>query len=229
VRWGPPRSKGRRPRGKLDASGRGFVTVAQLCSADVDQVRRSRRVVATTTCCAVLLPVLIGPYALLAPHQMPHTTFLMLMVIDALLLGVEVQQFAIGAASGPNWNQFVVAERDFLGHPEPLQPTGLLHQSLAADICLTWTARRLRQVYLLIFSTLLIGWLLKLNNTQLVLWNPAEMLDRAAIGAIAGWITCGAVMVFYTALTMIAVLGHDPDKVVGDPLGGFGPGDHSWQ
>jgi uncharacterized membrane protein len=162
----------------------------------------------TTTNWALTSSALVGSFVMGNP-QVPHAAFLFVMFMNSFFLLIEARRFrayetsrqrvqlveryffpeVLGTEVDPGWiEQFLEALRT---------PMAAVNQWGA----LSW---RLRRTYLWIYGGVLATWLGKLYLIGPPPATPADLVVRAGIGPVPGWITLSAVGLFYAGLYALA-------------------------
>ena len=146
----------------------------------------------------------------LANPQIPHVAFLFLGFIVFYFLSLEARRFRAYEASR---HRVHLIERSFYrevlgGRVDPKWTDQLLEAVEQPGItvnrlgALGW---RLRRNYLWIITAVLVTWLGKLYLTGESPNSPVDLVARAAIGGIPGWLVMAIVVVCYLALLLIAI------------------------
>ncbi|MDQ6674495.1 MAG: DUF2270 domain-containing protein [Chloroflexota bacterium] len=162
----------------------------------------------TTTNWALTSSALVGSFVM-GNSQVPHAAFLFVMFMNSFFLLLEARRFRAYETSR---QRVQLIERCF--YPEVLgyevdpgwidqlletlrNPTASVNQLGA----LSW---RLRRTYLWIYGGVLATWLGKLYLIGAPPATPGDLVERALIGPIPGWITLSAVGLFYAGLFALA-------------------------
>jgi uncharacterized membrane protein len=163
----------------------------------------------TTTNWAITSSALIGTFALGNP-QVAQPAVLLLMLVNFFFLHLEARRYRhfelsrarvrllergfygdlLGGAGEPTWS-----EQLYQALREP-RPTLSHRASLGI---------RLRRNYLWIYLAVLLTWLGLLDLAGGYPSNPTELVARAAMGSIPGWLVFGLVAIFYAWLIALAV------------------------
>jgi uncharacterized membrane protein len=183
--------------------------IIHLHRAEVARLTTYRVRLDTTTSWAVTSSALVTTFALANP-QIPHVAFLFLGFIVFYFLSLEARRFRAYEASR---HRVHLIERSFYrevlgGHVDPkwtdqlleaIEQPGITVNRLGA---LGW---RLRRNYLWILTAVLVTWLGKLYLTGESPNSSLDLVARAAIGGIPGWLVMAIVVVCYLALLLIAM------------------------
>ena len=101
--------------------------------------------------------------------------------------------------------------RPMLDGSQPAQPdwaSTLAHDLAWPHFHMPWweaTGRRLRRNYQWIYAILLASWLVVLMAYPTPSTSVSEVVARAAIGPMPGWLVMGSMMLFYGALIVLGV------------------------
>jgi uncharacterized membrane protein len=190
-------------------SANAVTAIIHLHRAEVARLTTYRVRLDTTTSWAVTSSALVTTFALANP-QIPHVAFLFLGFIVFFFLSLEARRFRAYEASR---HRVHLIERSFYreilgGQVDPKWTDQLLEAVEQPGItvnrlgALGW---RLRRNYLWILSAILVTWLGKLYLTGESPQSLADLVARAAIGSIPGWLVMAVVLVCYLALLAIAI------------------------
>jgi uncharacterized membrane protein len=157
---------------------------------------------------AISSSALVSTFAL-GTEERTHVAFLFLMFINSFFLQLEARRFLSYDVSR---QRVQLMERNFLpellGQPvdghwidELLSMLRTPHPSVNYLGAIGW---RLRRSYLWIYIAVLLTWLGKLH-TSLSGDAHTDLIARAAIGSIPGWLVCAVVAVLYVALIGTAI------------------------
>ena len=156
----------------------------------------------------------------LSTTESHHGVLLFSMLLLFLLLGIESRRYRFFHSYR---NRVRLLERNYYSRifasREAIDPSHWMTQ-LSDDLRLprfTITlqqamARRLRRNYIWLFMILLLAWLLKTTTSRLqpesrgeFIHSAAELMGRAAIGYVPGWVILIMVLIFYGWLFYIMV------------------------
>jgi uncharacterized membrane protein len=181
-----------------------------LYRAEVNRLTVYRTRLDTTTSWAISSSGLVATFAFGNP-LIPHTAFLILMLVDYFFLQIEGRRFRHYEASR---QRVQLLESSF--YPEVLRgrPDEAWVDALISDLrtpglpvsplgAVGW---RLRRNYLWIFGAVLLAWILKLDSMSDPTFNPIVLSSRATVGGIAGELVLMAVAVFYAWLLYLAAM-----------------------
>lgn len=183
--------------------------IIHLHRAEVGRLTAYRVRLDTTTSWAITSSALVTTFAFGDP-QVPHPAFLFLMFINYFFLQLEARRFRAYESSR---HRVQVIERSFYREMLSDQPhdPGWTNQLVEAveDPWITvnplgaigW---RLRRNYLWIYAGVLITWIGKLYITPGPPESLLELVPRAAIGPVPGWLVWALVLLVYAALTALA-------------------------
>lgn len=180
-----------------------------LHRAEVSRLTTYRVRLDTTTSWAVTSSALVTTFAL-GNRQIPHFALLFLSFILFFFLQLEARRFRAYEASR---RRVHLIERSFYrevlgGEVEASWTDELLMalerrgQTVNRLGALGW---RLRRNYLWIITAALLVWLGKLNLSGESATTPADLLTRASIAFIPGWVVGCVVAAFYLALVAVAI------------------------
>ena len=180
-----------------------------LYRAEVNRLTVYRTRLDTTTSWAISSSGLGATFAFGDP-AIPHTAFVVLMVVVYFFLQIEARRFRHYEASR---QRVQLMESSF--YPEvlrskideawvdalisDLRTPGLPVSPLGA---VGW---RLRRNYLWIFGAILLAWILKLDAGGDPTLNPIVLSSRAIVGSVAGELVVGVVALFYGWLLYLAM------------------------
>jgi len=141
--------------------------------------------------------------------QVPHAAFLFVMFMNSFFLLLEARRFRAYETSRQRVH---LIERFF--YPEVLgyavdpewidQLLEVLNNPTASVNQLGALSWRLRRTYLWIYAGVLATWVGKLYLIGVPPSSLGELVDRAAIGPIPGWMTVSAVGLFYAGMYALA-------------------------
>ncbi|MCA9836319.1 MAG: DUF2270 domain-containing protein [Trueperaceae bacterium] len=149
----------------------------------------------------------------------PHAVFLYAMFLTLFFLQLEARRFRVFEISHQRvrklehyFYQDMIGEAgDTKWHTEmlsnlkaPKSPVSWLH-------AIGW---RIRRNYLWLYSGLLIAWIIKLDFVEGQAASFTEVVTRAGIGRLPGWMVVLAVGIFYLILAILALAagGHELDE-----------------
>jgi uncharacterized membrane protein len=150
-----------------------------------------------------------------------HAAFLFAMALIYFFLHIESRRFRLfewsryrvrllersfyfemlGAEAPSDWRERLLADLD-----RPRSPIGRLD-------ALGW---RLRRNYLWIYGALILAWAFKLDTTNGKAESFAEVVTRATIGPMPGWLTMIVVAGFYALVLGLAVYASHDYRMEGD-------------
>lgn len=183
--------------------------IIHLHRAEMGRLTAYRVRLDTTTSWAITSSALVTTFAL-GDTQVPHPAFLFLMFINYFFLQLEARRFRAYEASR---YRVQVIERSFYREmlsdqpPDPAWTNQLVEAVENPWItvnrlgALGW---RLRRNYLWIYAGVLITWVGKLFITPRPPETLLEVVPRAAIGPIPGWLVWAVVLLVYASLTVLA-------------------------
>ncbi|MDP8923020.1 MAG: DUF2270 domain-containing protein [Chloroflexota bacterium] len=183
-----------------------------LYRAEVGRMTAYRARLDTTTNWAITTSALVGTFALGNP-EVSHVAFVFLMLLVYFFLLLEGRRLRhyeasrvrvellertfypemLGRGAEPGWVDQVLGL-----YREPVTPVGRYD-------AIGW---RLRRNYLWIFLIILLTWVAKLDVVGGWTLDPFELIGRAAVGSLPGWLVCGLVALFYAWLAFLAIRAH---------------------
>ena len=207
----PPREAATRPDG-VALSVNQVNALIHLYRAEVGRMTAYRARLDTTTNWAITTSGLVGTFALGNP-EVSHAAFLFLMLLVYFFLMLEGRRLRHYESSRV---RVQLLERTF--YPEMLgrevepgwvdRVLGLYHQPIAPVGRYDAIGWRLRRNYLWIFLIILFTWVAKLDVSGGWTMDAAELISRAAVGSVPGWLVCGLVAAFYALLAFLTARAH---------------------
>jgi uncharacterized membrane protein len=184
-------------------------SLIHLYRAEVGRMVMYRVRLDTTTNWAIVTTAGVTTFALGDP-TIPHAVFLFAMVLVYFFLHIESRRFRVYEMShyrtrlmerffyhemlnvdvGPDWHALLLADL-----AKPRSPVKRLD-------ALGW---RLRRNYLWIYGALILAWAVKLDFMGSKALTFLEVLSRAGVGPMPGWLTVLIVSSFYVLVFGLAV------------------------
>lgn len=207
----PARSADARADGAAFSSNQ-VNALIHLYRAEVGRMTAYRARLDTTTNWAITTSGLVGTFALGSP-EVSHAAFLFLMLLVYFFLLLEARRLrhyeasrvrvellertffpeVLGREAEPGW-----VDRVLTLYHEPLTPVG-------RNDAIGW---RLRRNYLWIYLIVLLTWVAKLGMTGGWTLDPLELVARAEIDSLPGWLVFGLVGTFYAWLAYLTARAH---------------------
>jgi uncharacterized membrane protein len=170
--------------GRQSLSSHAVNALIHLHRAEVGRLTAYRARLDTTTNWAITTSALVTTFAL-SSDERTHAALVFLMILVYFFLHLEARRFS--AYEGARWtSRLIAALRD------PVYPT------VPLLLAISW---RLRRVYLWIYGGILLAWLSKLHLAE---WPSLDLLARASIGFLPGWVVLLAVAALYVWLVAVA-------------------------
>jgi uncharacterized membrane protein len=200
------------PDGPAPLSANAVTALIHLYRAEVGRMTAYQARLDTTTNWAITTSALVAIFAL-SSDERGHAILLLLMALNYVFLHLEARRFGAYEASR---RRVRLLERAF--YPAVLAPAAsaadarwverllasLVEPPFPTVPLLFAVSWRLRRVYLWIYAGVLLAWLRKLGFS---FWPPpalGDVLARAAIDSIPGWLVVLAVAALYTWLLGVA-------------------------
>jgi uncharacterized membrane protein len=209
--------------------------MVHLFRAEINRANVWRQRLDTTTNWAVVTTGAVITFAFSEP-QGDHSVIILSTLLITLFLAIEARRYRYYEL----WSSRVrLMETDFYGAMlvPPFHPSADWAESLAESLLQphfsisVWEAfgRRLRRNYLWIYAILGIAWVAKIWLHPTVAVSFAEIVDRAHIGSIPGWIVLMVGILYNGILAVIGVLTLGLHEATGEVLPRFFPGGESNQ
>ena len=200
-----------RPNG-VTSSPNQVNALIHLYRGEVGRMTAYRARLDTTTNWAITTSGLVGTFAL-GNQEVSHAAFLFLMLLVYFFLMLEGRRLrhyeasrvrvqllertfypaVLGREVEPGWLEQVLAL-----YREPVAPVGRYD-------AIGW---RLRRNYLWIFLIILLTWVAKLDVSGGWTLDLAQLVSRAGVGSLPGWLVCGLVVGFYAWLAFLTARAH---------------------
>jgi uncharacterized membrane protein len=149
----------------------------------------------------------------------PHAVFLYAMFLTLFFLQLEARRFRVFEISHQRVRKLEhYFYEDMLGEvTNPLWKTEILKDLKKPKSPVSWPHAigwRIRRSYLWLYSGLLITWIIKLDFIEGKPASFTEVVARAGIGRLPGWIIALAVAIFYLTLIVSAIFAgsHELDE-----------------
>jgi uncharacterized membrane protein len=180
--------------------------------AEISRANVWRQRLDTTTNWAVVSTGALISFAFSDPHGI-SIVFLLNMLLVTAFLSIEARRYRYYEL----WSSRVrLMETDFFAAMlvPPFKPDADWAESLAESLLQPhfsislWEAfgRRLRRNYLWIFAILALAWFGKLSIQPTVATTWREIVDRASLGPLPGWVVVGFGIFYLLGLLLIALL-----------------------
>ena len=183
-----------------------------LYRAEVGRMTAYRGRLDTTTNWAITTSGLVGTFALGNP-EVSHAAFLFLMLLVYFFLLLEGRRLRHYEACRV---RVQLLEHTF--YPEVLgreaeagwvdRVLDLYHRPAAPVGRYDAIGWRLRRNYLWIFLIILFTWVAKLDVSGGWTMDAMELVSRASVGSVPGWLVCGLVAGFYAWLVFLTARAH---------------------
>lgn len=178
-----------------------------LYRAEVGRMTAYRTRLDTTTNWAITSSGLVGTFAL-GRDEVSHAAFLFVMLLNLFFLLIEARRFRHYEASR---GRVLLLEQHF--YPEVLEADAetewtdelleMLRCPSAPLSLLGAIGWRIRRNYLWIYCIVLLTWLAKLELTGRPSYDLGILIERAAVGALPGWLVWSGVAAFYAGLVLL--------------------------
>jgi uncharacterized membrane protein len=207
----PPTQEVLDPPRLLAGSSNAVTALIHLHRAESTSMTTSRQRMDTTTSWAITSTALVSTFAL-SNAQIPHGTFLFLMLVIFFFLQVEARRFCTFEVGR---YRVLLLERwfyaDVLGESVDRHWVPELIRALRTHCPMVNTAAalgwRLRRNYLWMYLIVFCVWVGKIALSGGPMTDPhSELATRASVGSISGIVVWAAVVVFYVWLILLAIL-----------------------
>jgi uncharacterized membrane protein len=203
--------------------------MVHLFRAEINRANVWRQRLDTTTNWAVITTGAVITFAFSEPLG-DHSVIILSTLLITLFLVIEARRYRYYEL----WSSRVrLMETDFYGAMlvPPFQPSADWAESLAESLLQphfsisAWEAfgRRLRRNYLWIYAILGIAWLAKIWLHPTVANSSMEIMERAQIGNIPGWIVLLVGILYNAGLVIIGILTLGLHEATGEVLPRFFP------
>jgi uncharacterized membrane protein len=182
-------------------------SLIHLYRAEMGRMTAYRARLDTTTNWAITTSALVTTFVLSSENQ-SHAASIFLMFLNYFFLHLEARRFSAYEASR---RRIRLLEHHFypeiLGdQPDPAWVDRLIaalryprYPTVPLLVAISW---RLRRVYLWIYAAVLLSWLSKLDLHG---FSAHDLVTRAAIGSVPGWLVSFGVLALYAWLIGVAL------------------------
>jgi uncharacterized membrane protein len=200
------------PDGAASLSATASNALIHLYRGELGRLTAYRARLDTTTSWAISASALVATLTF-GSAAASHVAFVFLMALNYVFLHMEARRYrfyelsrhrvhlmegffypaVLGQKVNPQWTAMLV---ESLQHPR---------LPLSRRAALGW---RLRRTYAALFAMVLIGWLSKLDVSHGLMSSPLELIPRAEVGSIPGWVIWLAVLGLYGWLSYLVLVAH---------------------
>ena len=186
--------------------------LVHLYRAEVGRLTAYRQRLDTTTSWAISSTALVVTIAF-GSAAVPHAAFVFLMFLVYFFLHLEARRFLHFEMARDRvrlLEQYFYPE--VLGYKFDVEPhweeklMDSLRRARTRPSRIAATGWRLRRVYLGIYAAIFMAWLVRLDVAGGTTFHVTDLIERARVGSVPGWLVFGLVALLYASLAVCTAL-----------------------